>query len=797
MDLLSFVFLFLLASIAVPVVENTRTHRPFSFHLCHWQSCQVSHPKGVAADGKQWTMCTLDLFQTLFLFLFHFSSFSFLVTSSPFCTIEPFLVPLPYTYSLKTMRWSQTLSIPCLSLSLISLTSFLHLLSTPTHAQQAFTPIPYFYSHSNFIEKVALYVHGGKSNTNANSSDQTFYLDLSRPWSTSSPVFISIASKFPSQGTTSTLINNNSEWLMIFDRTVYTYTFRNAQWSKPIVDPNLNSNPNMPMIFDPTQKQVYIINGYVNVTNDEVLGAMRYDPSVPTVMNPMRESTRLLLDGGYAAVWSTALNVVVAYGGFARSTPPTYSETLYEFKPQNPKFLSMGGSNSPAARYGHCMVEAYGGSQIILFGGVNQDDAPLSDLHILDVATLTWTQQKVARPPLGRAYPCCAVTNEMFVAWSGAQWDKDDEEFKVIDKEITIVFNLKTKQWQSTFSPDPVVLPSTTSIHGNTTEATAKGHPKASVTTTPAAHEVSIEAVVGGAVAGLAVVLVGAAGLLYVCRMKAKKKGWTWKLLSRKDDSLPPLDQRNLTNAVVAPAGSSVAEDAALNRHSHGGGDDDGDDNDDDHHSLHGAGAKSETTSFKSEALSGYGFRIGEHNFVQLEPANSSEVRPVFQMVQIHNPIDILSFSSLSTSQEKQQQQQEEPLMSLSTICLIPYSPTTSPTTPHSNASPNTSIMSVAAAFATSSSPVRSQAPSTQTSLAVSTGSVGGVSVVSSELDEQWAAAAVALAKEGETSVERGERKDPQVLAKKADYIDSLNLSEYEKLVILASHPQDIVEVEE
>ncbi|KAF9146299.1 hypothetical protein BGX30_001950 [Mortierella sp. GBA39] len=610
--------------------------------------------------------------------------------------------------------------------------------------------------HSNFIEKVALYVHGGKPNTNANSSDQTFYLDLSRPWSTSSPVFISIASKFPSQGTTSTLINNNSEWLMIFNRTVYTYTFRNAQWSELTVDSNLNLNPNMPMVFDPTQKQVYIINGYVNVTGDGVLGTMQYDPSVPTVMKPMHESTRLLLDGGYAAVWSTALNIVVAYGGFA-----------------------------------------YNGSQIILFGGVDQNYAPLSDLHILDVATLTWTRQEVASPPLGRAYPCCAVTDDMFVAWSGAQWDKDVGEFKVIDKEITIVFNLKTKQWQSTFSPDPVVLPSATSDHGNTTTAAATGHPAASATTTPAAHEVSIEAVVGGAVAGLAVALVVAAVLFYVCRMRAKKKGWTWKLLLGKDDSLPPLDQKNLTNAPVAPARSSVAEDAALNRHSHGGGDDDGDDNNDDHHSLHGAGTRSEMTSLKSEALSRYGFRIGNHKFVQLESANSSEVGPIFQMVQVHNPADILSSSSLSTSQEKQQQQQEEPLMSPSTICLIPYSPITSPITPHSYASPNISIMSAAAAFATSSSTARPQVPSTQTSVAVSTGSVEGVPVVSSELDEQWSAAAVALAKEGETREEKGERRNPQVLTKKADFIDTLDLTEYEKLVIPARHPHVLVEVEE
>lgn len=542
----------------------------------------------------------------------------------------------------------------------------------------------------------------------------------------------------------------------------------------------------MPMVTDPAGKQVYIINGFVDIMNDDVLGAMRYDPSVPTVLNPMRESTRLPLDGGYAAVWSTALNVVVAYGGFARSTSPTYSETLYEFNPQNPTFLSMGGTNSPAARYGHCMVEAYNGSQIILFGGADKDNEPLSDLHILDVATLTWTQQKVDRPPRGRAYPCCAVTNDMFVAWSGAEWDKDDEEFKVIDEEITIVFNLKTKQWQSTFSP------SSTPAHGNTTTVTetVKAHPTASSTKLPGQHEVSIEAVVGGAVAGLAVVLAGTAGLLYSCRMKAKKKGWAWKVLRKRDDSpspppLPPTgDHQSLTSAAVSPAGNSAEDDAEQGRSRHGENDDSAfeDDHDDIEHNSNprGAGTRDDTTTrLKSEPLFGYGFRIGKHKFVQLESANSSEVRPISQMVQIHNPTDILSSSSISSSQEKQQQTHRvEPFMGPTTICLIPNSSTTSPTTPHNGAPFNTSIMSVAAAFAASSS-----TPSTQTSVAVS-----------SELDRQSAAAVVALVTEDETNIERGERRNSQVVAKKADYIDPLVLSEYESLVNPSHHPQILLE---
>ncbi|KAG0295820.1 hypothetical protein BGZ96_010938 [Linnemannia gamsii] len=488
---------------------------------------------------------------------------------------------------------------------------------------------------------------------------------------------------------------------MIFNRTVYTYTFRNARWSQPTLVPSLNKNPNMPMVTDPAENQVYIINGFVNVINDDVLGAMQYDPSVPTVMNPMRESTRLPLDGGYAAVWSTALNVVVAYGGFVRSTPPTYSESLYEFNPQNSTFLSMGGTNSPAARYGHCMVEAYNGSQIILFGGADKDNEPLSDLHILDVATLTWTQQKVTSPPRGRAYPCCAVTNDMFVAWSGAQWDKDDKEFKVIDEEVTIVFNLKTKQWQSTFSPDN---------SGNTTgiTETGKDHPTTSSTKLPEQHDVSIEAVVGGAIAGLAVVLAGTAGLLYFCRMKAKKKGWAWRALRKKDGSpspppLPPMaDRQSLTSAAVSPAGNSAEDDAERGGPRHGGDDDsdsEDDHNDIEHHSdPRGAGTRDYTAN-------------------------------------------ILSSSSISSSQEKQQQtQQVEPSMSPTTIGQIPYSPIASPTTPYSSALSNTSITSVAAAFVTSL-----PTPSAQT----------GVSV-SSE-----------LATEGETSFERGERRSSQVLAKK------------------------------
>ncbi|KAF9912733.1 hypothetical protein EC991_009469 [Linnemannia zychae] len=527
--------------------------------------------------------------------------------------------------------------------------------------------------------------------------------------------------------------------------------------------------PNMPMVTDPGQNQAYIINGFYNYSAgvDRVVGAMRYDPS-SKLMSPMLASTRLDLNGGYAVVWSTYRNFVLAFGGFVRGTtsaPSTYSQTLFQFNPQNPQFLTYETTNAPSARYAHCMVEAYGGSQIILYGGADDNEGAMSDLHILDMESKTWKLQKVDNPPIGRAYPCCAVTNDMFVAWSGARWDKASKQFKVLTDDITIVFNLKTRQWQDSFSPEPYVIPTQTATTTSVISPT---------TTTTVPRELPAGDIAGAVIGGLALLLAIAGGVFWLRVRKVRNQTWTWSTLWNRRNRPPSMEKRNLAKAAATPAGSNMTDDTLWSGRSSHGGDDYGDD---DYHSN--AGYKHESITSDKSAISGYGFRIGRHNFVQLESANSSEAGPIFQMVTIHNPTE---GRPLEGEQDQDVDQDlNEPLMSPTTVRLIPISPTS----PVNSANlPSGSIMSIATAFASS--------PSAPGQLQTLTGS--SLTVVSSELDDQWAAAAVALAKEGQTRVERGERRNPHGPIQKTGLIDTLDLKEYESMPVAARNPHVLLE---
>ncbi|KAF8933174.1 hypothetical protein BGZ47_011001 [Haplosporangium gracile] len=60
---------------------------------------------------------------------------------------------------------------------------------------------------------------------------------------------------------------------------------------------------------------------------------------------------------------------------------------LYGFLPSNDasliQFVPTSG-DAPTARQGHCMVSAYGGAKMIVFGGFGNRNLPLGDIYILE-----------------------------------------------------------------------------------------------------------------------------------------------------------------------------------------------------------------------------------------------------------------------------------------------------------------------------------------------------------------------------------------------------------------------------
>ncbi|KAG0292699.1 hypothetical protein BGZ97_005525 [Linnemannia gamsii] len=328
-----------------------------------------------------------------------------------------------------------------------------------THAQQQYTPTTLYRPQSAFTEGKALYVHGGRALalTDGNPpSNQTFLLDLSTPWSTDSPIFRQLASGFPSEGATSALYNNKHTWYLSSNQSIAIYDIQKNAWGQALRCNNSNPDFDMVAVADPINNSVYVVNGWQADSNmSNPINTMKYDEATGQI-SPAGNSVPM--NGGFAAVWSTKRSSILVHGGFNKAKT-VLQRALYEYIPITEQYTPISDKGDiPPPRYGHCMVEAYGGSKIVLFGGVTDLSPTSADIFIFDVATLTWTQGQTGDSTVGRVYAACAVTNDMFVAWGGAT--RLNNNFNVV-KIPTVVYNLKTNgngAWQKTYSPDSVVV---------------------------------------------------------------------------------------------------------------------------------------------------------------------------------------------------------------------------------------------------------------------------------------------------------------------------------------------------
>ncbi|KAF9340903.1 hypothetical protein BGX26_008829, partial [Mortierella sp. AD094] len=72
---------------------------------------------------------------------------------------------------------------------------------------------------------------------------------------------------------------------------------------------------------------------------------------------------------------------------------------------------------SPGDIHGHCMVEAYNGSKILLFGGTTINGPSVGSIYILDVNSMSWTKGPDADSSQNREQMACTVAGDNFVAW--------------------------------------------------------------------------------------------------------------------------------------------------------------------------------------------------------------------------------------------------------------------------------------------------------------------------------------------------------------------------------------------
>ncbi|KAF9934272.1 hypothetical protein FBU30_002690 [Linnemannia zychae] len=419
----------------------------------------------------------------------------------------------------------------------------------PNYAQTPptpYNPTSLFSAHSAFVEGKALYVHGGiADSTNSTiGTGQTFALDLSTFWTTVQPTFKKLRGGFPYPGSTSAMLSDKRGWVLFSGNQTVVFDTQLETWGAPkiVAQMNLDASGFLPAVTDPSTNQVYVVNGFLEpimvATGDTIAQAASEMPPIgpvpfptsttkPQALPPLTSPAMLRYNGitgkidslgsgtgfevveeGFASCWSSHRKSLFLHGGTIGS-PALYQNTLYEFSPSASKYTALTITGTmPSARKGHCIVEAYGGTKMVLFGGVDETSAVLDDIYILDVASLTWKAGKVGGYGVGRSYAACAVTNDLFVAWGGAL--RIGNKFIALGTSFTMVYNLKTGVWQSTFSPGQASTTSASIVPtGQQTNDTSSSSTNG--------------ALIGGIVGGL-VLIAAIAGFVFFHHRRASKQ---------------------------------------------------------------------------------------------------------------------------------------------------------------------------------------------------------------------------------------------------------------------------------
>ncbi|CAO3566136.1 unnamed protein product [Mortierella alpina] len=318
----------------------------------------------------------------------------------------------------------------------------------------AYVPLVVAGMASTFIEGQLMLIHGGTTTLGRERPiQQTFVLNLRTTWNTSQPDITHLYDAFADYNFASALSSDFKTWFMLSNSTIHKFDLASAGWSDFAPSQYLSNKSGLRAATDSVTGMVYVPNGFFANGSYSML---QYSPNAGTTSSiPMDPELVSLSDS--AVVWSTARRSMLVHGGL-RTDQGEIQQGLYEFVPgeDGGKWtLLLDKGVKPGPRRGHCLVPAYGGSKMILFGGFKQPwlgERVTSDIYSLEMATLTWTSLSDPGERYARTYHACAVSSDMFVSWGGA-----DAFSNAISENnnVTLVYNLKKNVWQTTYSPVP------------------------------------------------------------------------------------------------------------------------------------------------------------------------------------------------------------------------------------------------------------------------------------------------------------------------------------------------------
>ncbi|KAG0375082.1 hypothetical protein BGX24_009562 [Mortierella sp. AD032] len=285
------------------------------------------------------------------------------------------------------------------------------------------------------------------------TSKQFFSLDFTKSasWNTTSPPWTQLnvdGDLGPASFGYSLSVSPDRRTITAWDSTniagrgIMAYSLDNHQWTKVGNGPiELSTQAGIQAVTHPTNGLVYIPSGINNSDSDMMI----YDllkSTVKRVPMPPRESNNLLKWYGYSFVWSEVRQSFLILGGGGNVGP-----YFYEYSVSNNRWdeLPLEGDAVPPRVKSACLVPAYNGTKILLFGGLTSTGAAVGTLYTLDVTNMIWSLSESAQPSQNRYGMACSVSGDNFVIWGG------QTAGGAVLSGPPLIYNINTDKWATQF----------------------------------------------------------------------------------------------------------------------------------------------------------------------------------------------------------------------------------------------------------------------------------------------------------------------------------------------------------
>ncbi|KAF9952521.1 hypothetical protein BGZ70_000582 [Mortierella alpina] len=301
-------------------------------------------------------------------------------------------------------------------------------------------------------------------------------------------------------------------------------------------------------VFDPSHHLLNVLCG--SYSKKFMISYQPADNTSLPLKSPMvvgnAGSGSLQVTLGYALAWSTLRNRIITYGG---TTPDRsiYNTNVMEYERFTvnlnqayaedwklpPKVQS---GVTPGEVADHCMVPAYKGTKMVVFGGRTKAGVRGS-IFFLDVLEMKWSKGPDADPSQHRSHMACAVAGDNLVIWGGL--DANDQPVK----DDMVIFNMLFNVWTKEFIL-PVAPP-------NITNYVPPPKPTMTETPTPTATPKSgidvKAATIGGGAAGGVLFFLFIGCLLY---SRFRRRFQRQRSAPEKSERLSELDKQSDKNSM-------------------------------------------------------------------------------------------------------------------------------------------------------------------------------------------------------------------------------------------------------